>query len=82
MDAGTIATVILALLGFLSLLTAIGAFIYRRGSSEEHWTQALRDNTTSNKELTVELRDFKTQTIDQLHGLDKRVTVLERTTGQ
>lgn len=79
MNAGTVATVVLALLGFLSLLAAVGTFIYRRGGSEEHWTQALKDNTTSNRELTVELRDFKAQTLDQIHGLDKRVTVLERT---
>lgn len=78
MNAGETATVLLAVLGFLSLLAAVGTFIYRRGSSEEHWTQALRDNTTSNQELTVELRDFKAQTVEQLHGLDKRVTVLER----
>ena len=50
---------------------------YHRGGLESRMTKALEDNTVSNHELTAELRDFKEQTVEKLHGLDTRVTVLE-----
>lgn len=78
MNTVTIATIVLAVVAVLGVVGAVLREVYRRGGNEQHWTKALEDNTESNKELTIELRDFKTQTVEQLHGLDKRVTVLEK----
>lgn len=72
-----LAQVIVAVLAFLGLVVAVVAWFYRRGGQERTMTDALVENTNATKEVTAELRDFKTVTISMLHDLDTRVTVLE-----
>lgn len=77
MSPGTIATVVLAAVGVLSLLGALVAWLVRRGGDERAFAVALGDATEAVKELTREFRLFRDEVIDKLHGLDIRVTRLE-----
>ena len=78
MDAGTISTVVLAVVGLLGVVGAIFGWVYRRAGSEHVTAVAIADNTAATRELTGELRDFKDHTVAALHDHDKRLTILEK----
>ncbi len=66
-DLGIIATAVMGVIALLGGATAIAKHLYKRGGDERQWTTALDENTASNKELSSELRDFKSFTVDKLH---------------
>lgn len=76
---GSWAEVVMAIVALLAMIAAIVTWFYRRGGHEAALTRSLEDNTEANREVASELRDFKAATINMLHDLDTRVTVLERT---
>ncbi len=75
--ATDIATVTLAVLGILGLITGIIAWFYRRGGQERAFTDALDRNTQANNEVAIKLEDFKGVVLEMFHALDKRVSRLE-----
>lgn len=72
-----ISQVLLAILAALGGIVAIIAWFYKRGGQERAFTDALDENTKSNRELSGELRDFKGETLKTLRDLDWRVKIVE-----
>lgn len=78
MDAAVnIAQIILAVLGALGAIVAIVAWFYRRGGHERLLTEAIRENTNSNREVSAELKDFKAETLTTLRDYGWRLKILE-----
>jgi hypothetical protein len=78
------ADVSMAAMAVLGLIGAVVMKVYKRGGADRALSDtvaslkvALEDNTKSNNDLASELKDFKLDTLDQLHKMDKRVTLLE-----
>jgi hypothetical protein len=85
MHFASISTVILAAIAMLGVAVGGMKWLYSRGAQERAVTdtqklfaRALDENTSSTRELTAELRDFKDRTVTTLHEHEIRLTVLEQ----
>jgi hypothetical protein len=76
-NAGTIATVVLAVVAILGLVAAGIGWLFRRGADEKELSIAIRDNTSATRELSGDFRSFKDWTVGQLHDHDIRLTKIE-----
>lgn len=65
-----VATIILGVVGLLSLVGGSFMFFYKRGGDERELVVALHANTGVTKELSTDLRSFKEHTVNKLHTLE------------
>lgn len=69
------ATIVVALVAMLGVMTAVSAWFYRRGGQERSMVDALNENTKSNKEVATELKEFKGETLAALRDHDWQLKI-------
>jgi hypothetical protein len=84
-DIASVAAITVAAVVIIGAIGGAFAWFYKRGGQERSFDvrqhasdEAIERNTAATEKLSEKLDDFKSVVIDMFHGLDKRVTILEK----